>query len=143
MHDTPSDQDKQDDLLRQYENVRAGIAPSIFCPWCFKANVPDKPACCGFFKEGVDKIGRDQFNSVLKQWKEVKLGAARSLRCPYCGTWVKKADEDTHPGEWVRPLHSPFCCDLLADAATAIVERELAQRLAEDKKRIEDRMVSN
>jgi hypothetical protein len=33
---------------------------------------------------------------------------------------------------------SPWCCDSLADAAMAIIEREKLKQLADDKKRIED-----
>ncbi len=138
MHDTPTEKDKLEDLWRQCENFEKKEAASIFCPWCLKANTPSLPQCCGFFKEGIEKRGQHQFDSVLKQLKEVRLGRFRSIKCPYCHTRMKALGPDAHPSEWPRPLISPFCCDLMSDAATAIVERMTLDKLTADKKKIED-----
>ncbi len=137
-YDTPSEADKLDDLWRQCENFEKKLAPSIFCPWCLKANTPALPQCCGFFKEGIEKRGKHQFESVLKQLKEVRLGRFHSIKCPYCHVRMKALGPDAHPSEWPRPLVSPFCCDMMSDAATAVVERMTLDKLTADKKKIED-----
>lgn len=137
-HDTPTEQDKLSDLWRQCENFESGTALQIFCPWCLKANTPSLPQCCGFFKEGIEKRGQNQLESVLKQLKEVRLGRFRSIKCPYCHVRMKALAADAHPSEWPRPNFSPFCCNMMADAATAVVERMTLDKLTADKKKIED-----
>lgn len=140
MHSDPTERDKLEDLWRQCDNLDSGTAVSVICPWCFKINRRDLPGCCRFFTQGIDQRGKERFESVLKQFKEIRLGSAQSMHCPYCDTWTKKPAPDTHPSEWPRPMVSPFCCSMMADAATAIVERIMLERLTEDKKRIEDGM---
>lgn len=137
MHDTPSEFDKFDDLKRQYRNFQRDPAVVIFCPWCMRGNKPGDHACCGFFAEGVDRIGKEQLESVARQWREVRLGSKSNIVCPYCDKRVFKSQAG-HPADWPRPNWSPFCCDMLSDAATALMERDKLNRLKDDKARIED-----
>jgi uncharacterized C2H2 Zn-finger protein len=116
---------------------------ALLCPWCSKINRQDMPVCCGPMQDAREKLGKRRFDSILKQLWDVKSGRAVSLRCPYCDKWNKRATPDTHPSEWTRPNVNPFCCDLMSDAATAIVERMTLERLTEDKKRIEDTVAKN
>lgn len=135
IHDEPTEADKQSDLERQYKACEKGDTDTVFCPWCFKGNRPETPACCGFFAQGVTAYGQRQFQSVINQLKEVRFGARKGINCPYCH---KRCVYKEHPTDWIRPMVSPFCCDMLSDVATAIVERKTLERLTADKKRIED-----
>lgn len=136
LHDAPTEADRFEDLERQYANLQADPATSvIFCPWCSKGNRPDQGACCGFFAEGVAKIGQKKLDSVIKQLREVRLGSRKSIHCPYCGSYIRHAE---HPVDWPRPLTSPFCCDIFSDAALAIAQRQAVEEQVEQKKRIED-----
>jgi hypothetical protein len=135
LHDEPTEQDKVEDLERQYANLRTDPETKIFCPWCRKINAPGKPSCCPFFVEAVAKIGQRQLASVEKQLREVRLGSRTSIQCPYCGAYNRYAE---HPADWMRPNVDPFCCDLMHDAALAISQRQVTQALVEQKKKIED-----
>lgn len=139
-HDAPTDLDRQEDLERQYREFRKEPDRTVFCSWCGKGNRHGLPACCLSFAEGVAAIGKKQFESVQKQLREVHLGSRVSIKCPYCETHLKKVGPDTHPSEWIKPMVSPFCCTLLRDAATAIVERKTLEQLTAEKKRIEDNL---
>lgn len=141
MHDTPTHEDKQRDLMKQYLRLAADGQGSIFCPWCLKANKPGEPACCGLFTEGVARIGQEQLQSVIRQWRKIVIGVRKHLNCPYCGKTVDKPSAENHPADWIRPMQSPFCCDQMHDAATAIIERETLERLKAQKNRIEDKVV--
>lgn len=140
LHDTPTSEDQQLDLERQYANWQEGHMETIFCPWCGAGNAPDKPTCCGSFKVGVDAIGERQLKSVIRQLKEVRLGSRKTIKCPYCGIRVKKEASAGHPSEWPRPMVDPFCCDKMHDAAMAIVEKLTFDKLAEHKSRVEEGM---
>jgi uncharacterized Zn-finger protein len=136
-----TDEERQEDLERQYDNLRADPATVIFCPWCHKTNKLGSEPCCGLFTEGVEKIGQRQFQSIVNQWREMKLGSRRTIKCPYCGQYNRKAEENQHPADWIRPMVSPFCCQLFQDAAIAIAEREALHVQIDQKKRIEDGVV--
>lgn len=136
-HDTPTEHDKFIDLRTQYLRLKG--SGTIFCPWCLKINKPGEPACCGLFTEGVERIGREQFRSVQMQFRKIREGGRRHINCPYCGGVVKKPDAEDHPADWIRPMVSWLCCDLLANAVTAIIERETLDKLRAQKARIEDR----
>ena len=135
LHNTPTEADKQADLARQYANLTGSDNDVIFCPWCSKGNKPGMGSCCGFFAEGVAKIGQDKMRSVVEQLKEVRLGSRKSIRCPYCKAYNRFAE---NPADWPRPMVSPFCCDLMSDAALAISQRIETARLIDEKKKIED-----
>lgn len=133
LHDIPSESDRQEDLARQYANLTEdGV---IFCPWCSKGNKPGMGTCCGFFAEGVAKIGQEKFQSVVAQLREVRLGGRRSIACPYCGAYNRYEE---NPADWTRPMVSPFCCSMMYDAALAISQRIETARLVDQKKKIED-----
>lgn len=133
-----TESERHEDIDRQASNLEAGVSNSIFCPWCFKINKLDAAPCCHFFTDALKKRGEAKLQSVITQLHAVKTGRMRSLRCPYCSKWNPRMEFDAHPSEWIRPMVSPFCCNMLADAATAIVERETLRRLVEDKNKIED-----
>ena len=139
QHDSPSETDKQDDLTRQYANLRTGKGLVIFCPWCLKSNKPGAPPCCPFFAEGIRKIGEGQLQSIVDQRREVRLGSKRSIKCPYCGAYNREPGE--HPADWIRPMVSPVCCDTFEGAMVAVAQREILQRQIDEKKRIEDGVV--
>lgn len=129
--------EKQRDLERQCRNMEASETDKIVCPWCFAINKKDVPPCCDKFTEGLNRRGQRQLQSVIDQQRDILSGRRVNLNCPYCHSLVKKKNLGD-PVDWIRPNHSPFCCDNLSDAITAIVERGLLNRLTEDKKRIED-----
>jgi DNA-directed RNA polymerase subunit RPC12/RpoP len=139
QHDTPTEADKHDDLRRQYAAFHVertkGVTTQIFCPWCFKANKPGLAPCCPQFAEACTQIGKDQLAGVHRQLREVREGRRTAIDCPYCGTRVMRAE---HPADWPRPMVSPFCCDLMHDAALAIAQRGAVEAATEAKKRIED-----
>ncbi len=137
LHDEPTEADRQDDLDRQYALFRANPEHKIICPWCFAINEAGAEACCLPFQDGVDLIGKKQFESVQRQMKEIRLGSRVSIHCPYCDTRLKKP-EDNHPASWQRPMVSPVCCDLLHAAVMAVGQQQEVERLVEQKKRIED-----
>ena len=85
---------------------------------------------------GVEEIGKKQLQSVIDQQKEILLGAKKTIHCPYCGFYNRPFSRD--PEAWSRPNVSPFCCDLLQDAALAIAQRMEVERLTSMKKKIED-----
>src|SRR5579863_10162292 len=138
IRETLTPDEKQEDLEQQYDKLRADPATVIFCPWCHKTNVLGQEPCCGLFKDGVERYGQRKFQSVLSQWREMKLGARRTIHCPYCGAYNQKAEENQHPADWIRPMRSPFCCDLFQDAAIAIAEREALHVQIDQKRKIED-----
>ena len=129
-------EDKQADFEDQYATLRKDPKKIVFCPWCSGINrAPQEgeepaAACCPQFAMGVDLIGKKQLQSVIDQRKEILLGGRRNLKCPYCGE-LNFIDAIKSPADWKRPNVSPFCCDLLSDAALAIAQREVL----EDRKR--------
>ena len=139
-HDQPTERDRYIDLRDQYLRARAGR--SIFCPWCLKANKPGEAACCPLFSEGVERIGKEQFQSVQMQFRKIRAAGRKHINCPYCGTTINKPDAENHPADWVRPMVSPFCCDMMHNAVTAIIERETLDKLKAHKARIEDKVVA-
>src|ERR1022692_2515782 len=120
LHDEPTEQDRFEDLCRQYANFQRDPATVIFCPWCMKGNKGGEPACCAFFNDGVERIGREQMASVEKQFRESRLGSHGAVKCPYCFTWNKKPDPGDGPEAWMRPFVSPWCCNMMSDCVTAL-----------------------
>jgi hypothetical protein len=136
MHYTPTEKDKLEDLWRQLkEHDGTG---SIVCPWCFTANKPGVAICCPDFKAGWEARGQHNLALVTKQIRELQLGKRRSFHCPYCDARLKKPSPEQHPADWPRPMVSPFCCDLLAEAVRAVAEGISFEVLMDRKKRIED-----
>lgn len=82
--------------------------------------------------------GDRKLQSVINQWREVRRGLLKSIHCPYCSEYSKPVDAENNPADWIRPMISPFCCDLLQLAAFAIIERMGMQEKADQMKRIQD-----
>ncbi len=146
LHDEPSERDKFEDLQRQYANFQRDPSTVIFCPWCMKGNKAGEPACCAFFTDSVERIGREQLASVERQFRNFRATGGngfRGIKCPYCATLNKPPQPGDGPESWPRPFESPWCCNLLHDAATALTERIMSDRLAEQRKRIEDKVSAN
>lgn len=128
-------EEKQEDLELQYAKLQKDPKAIIFCPWCSAVNrapqegEPPVGACCPQFAMGVELIGQNQLDSVIRQRREILLGAKKTIHCPYCGFYNRPFSKD--PEAWSRPMVSPFCCDLLSDAALAIAQRETLERQKE------------
>ena len=146
-HPGLSEDEKQIDLQDQYAKLATDPKAIIFCPWCSAVNrapqegEPAVGACCNPFALGVALIGQKQLASVISQRREILLGSRKTIHCPYCGVHNKPFSK--HPADWTRPLVSPFCCDILRDAALAVAQRVELERLATLKKQIEDGVASN
>jgi uncharacterized Zn-finger protein len=146
LHDTPTAEDQQLDLERQYANLQDGEVTSIFCPWCGAGNVEGTPPCCSAFAIGIELIGKRQLESVFRQFNEVREGEIHRCKnrkkyvdCPYCQTRLKMNQSATTPDGWIRPNVSPFCCDLMGEAAKAFVEALTFETLKMQKAAIDDR----
>ena len=63
---------------------------------------------------------------------------ARAVDCPYCGGVNQPRAEQLHPSEWVRPMQSPFCCDLFEAAITAVMYAVIEQHRVDHYQRIQD-----
>lgn len=116
-----SEADKVIEVDRQ---IRAG--GPVWCPWCRAMNVPNQTKCCVAFQSCLEDRAEAQLQSVIAQQKAIELGQANAIVCPYCSriNVAPEPGEQRHPSEWIRPMKSPFCCDLLTIAIIAVVERK-------------------
>ncbi len=116
-----TEDDKYVEVCRQ---LRAGGA--IFCPWCKAMNGPDMQPCCYPYRAALERRANEQLQLVIEQYKAVEIGMTDAIDCPYCGKCNRAPDHTRkrHPSEWIRPMQSPFCCDLMQMAAYAVIERK-------------------
>lgn len=141
MSQVMTDADRIVELDRQLNNIEAGTADTVLCPWCGVMSPSTGPDCCDTFTFSRDERGKRQLNEVIRQHKLVLGGLATCISCPWCKGVNYPFDPNQHPSEWKREMISPFCCETFQGAMMAIVQRMVSDELIARKKRIEDGIV--
>lgn len=79
--------------------------------------------------------GEEKLKSVSTQFARARKGERDKIECPYCGDIFKYGGDIDN---WKRPGVSPFCCDSMQAAATAVAQRMMLQDTIDIKKKIEE-----
>lgn len=138
MHDTPTQVDT--DLDRQMIAIARGESSMLVCPFCGVFNVGIDGSCCAQLQNAKDRRGERNIKSIERQRNGVVSGLRSAIDCPYCAGVNQPRAEELHPSEWVRPMQSPFCCDLFQAAISAVMYAVVEQRRLDHVQRIQDSM---
>lgn len=138
-HGIPTQMDTDGELDRQMIAIARGQSAILVCPFCGCINdALDGTNCCAQLQEAKDRRGERNIKSIERQRNGVVDGTRGAIDCPYCGGVNQPLAEALHPSEWVRPLISPYCCDLFTAAITAVMYAVIEQRRVEHYQRILD-----
>ena len=80
--------------------------------------------------------GEEKLSFIAQQFARARKGQQDKVTCPYCSHTFKYGGFQEN---WKRPGVSPFCCDNMQEAATAIAHRIVLQSQIDMKKKIEER----
>lgn len=138
MHGTSTLMDMDTDLDRQMIAIARGESSMLVCPFCGVFNVGVDGSCCAQLQDAKDRRGVRNIKSIERQRNGVVDGLRSAIDCPYCAGVNQPRAEELHPSEWVRPLVSPFCCDLFQAAISAVMYAVVEQRRLDHVKRIQD-----
>ena len=137
-HDTPTTTDTDAELDRQMIAIARGQSSILVCPFCGIFNTDTETSCCAQLQEAKNRRGVRNIKSIERQRNGVVNGLRSAIDCPYCGGVNQPRVEAAHPSEWVRPMQSPFCCDLFQAAIAAVMYAVIEQRRVEHYERIRD-----
>lgn len=137
MHDTSTLTDADADLDRQMIAIARGESSTLVCPFCGVINIGDGN-CCAQLQHAKDRRGERNIKSIERQRNGVVSGLRSAIGCPYCGGVNQPHAEKLHPSEWIRPMSSPFCCDLFQAAISAVMYAVIEQRRIDHFQRIQD-----
>lgn len=138
MHDAPTQLDTDAELDRQMILIARGESSILVCPFCGCINSDPEGNCCPQLQEAKDRRGDRNIKSIERQRNGVVNGLRSAIDCPYCGGVNRPLAEQAHPSEWVRPMSSPFCCDLFQAAITAVMYAVIEQRRVDHYEHIRD-----
>lgn len=79
--------------------------------------------------------GEEKLRNVQMQFVRARKGERDKIECPYCCDIFKFGGDIEN---WKRPGVSPFCCDSMQAAATAVAQRLMLQDTIDIKKKIEE-----
>ena len=130
--------DADAELDRQMILIARGESSILVCPFCGCINSDSEGNCCAQLQEAKDRRGERNIKSIERQRNGVVNGLRSTIDCPYCGRVNQPHAEQAHPSEWVRPLQSPYCCDLFQAAISAVMYAVVEQRRVEHYERIRD-----
>ena len=137
-HGTTAITDTDAELDRQIILIARGESSILVCPFCGCINSDSEGNCCPQLQEAKDRRGERNVKAIERQRNGVVNGLRSAIDCPYCGGVNQPHSEQSHPSEWVRPLQSPYCCDLFQAAITAVMYAVVEQRRVEHYERIRD-----
>lgn len=138
MHNTPTVADMDAELDRQMILIARGESSILVCPFCGCISSDPEGNCCAQLQDAKDRRGERNIKSIERQRNGVVSGIRSAIDCPYCGGINQPRAEQLHPSEWVRPLTSPYCCDLFQAAITAVMYAVIEQRRIDHYQRIRD-----
>lgn len=138
MHQNPTVSDADAELDRQMVLIASGESSILMCPFCGCVNNDSEGNCCFQLQDAKDRRGERNIKSIERQRNGVVNGLRSAIDCPYCGGVNQPRAEQSHPSDWVRPMISPFCCDLFQAAITAVMRAVIQQRQVEHCERIMD-----
>lgn len=129
----------ESELDRQMISIARGESSILVCPFCGCINdASDGTDCCPQLQEAKDRRGERNIKSIERQRNGVVDGTRSAIDCPYCGGVNQPRAERAHPSEWIRPMQSPFCCDLFDAAITAVMYAVIEQRRVDHYEHIRD-----
>lgn len=140
MQDDNATTNMDAELDRQMILIARGESSVLVCPFCGCINSDAEGACCPQLQDAKDRRGERNIKSIERQRNGVVLGLRSAIDCPYCGGVNQPLAEALHPSEWVRPMTSPYCCDLFQAAITAVMYAVIEQRRIDQYERIRDRI---
>ena len=138
MRQTPTITDTDADLARQMIAIARGESSMLVCPFCGVFNVGADGNCCAQLQDAKERRGARNIKSIESQRNGVVHGLRSAIDCPYCGGVNQPRAEELHPSEWVRPMRSPYCCDLFQAAISAVMYAVVEQRRIDHFQRIQD-----
>lgn len=138
MHDVAIVRDIDAELDRQMIAIARDESTVLVCPFCGCINGDVDTNCCPQLQEAKDRRGERNIKSIERQRNGVINGLRSTIDCPYCGGVNQPLAEQLHPSEWIRPLTSPYCCDLFEAAISAVMYAVIEQRRVEHYERIRD-----
>jgi hypothetical protein len=119
-------------------SIARGDSGVLVCPFCGVINDSVDDSCCAQLQDAKDRRGARNIKSIERQRNGVVNGLRSAIDCPYCGGVNQPRAEQSHPSEWVRPMVSPYCCDLFQVAITAVMYAVIEQRRIDHFEQIRD-----
>lgn len=138
MYDSATLEEKDNSLDRQMIAIARGDLSLFVCPFCGTMSDVAADPCCAELFSAKERRGIRNIKSIERQRNGVIHGLRDCIECPYCGRSNNPHAEKLHPSEWIRPMASPFCCDMFEAAITAVMYAVIEQRRIEHFQRIQD-----
>lgn len=139
MYDSLTLEEKDKELDSQMVAIAQGGTPVLVCPFCGSINhAEDEEPCCAELYSAKERRGVRNIKSIEEQRNAVIGGLLSAIDCPYCGGVNQPRAEALHPSEWVRPMASPYCCDLFQAAITAVMYAVIENQRVEHFQRIQE-----